>query len=245
MPKATRDDHHDWDYTGKDKVEEENKAVLTDPQYQITIDFYNHLFQNNPQMREIFWRFNLWQTMDKIVHVMNPQLDLNESLKGLSERHRGRGILNDDYNKIRISFRHALSRTNSTHQVSLPTIDAWVAAWDVFAYAMKVPDFTVPESTSKEEDAHPNLRTSIEALSIKENTYTLDDIAKHNTPESLWLIINGGVYDMTKFFPQHPGGDMMLLGAGRDATKLFNDNFHSVRAKTILSEYRIGSVVNL
>lgn len=38
----------------------------------------------------------------------------------------------------------------------------------------------------------------------KEN-YTADDVATHNTPDSLWVIINQAVYDVTKFQKDHPG----------------------------------------
>ena len=53
--------------------------------------------------------------------------------------------------------------------------------------------------------------------------YTLEEIAKHNTEESLWLIINGKVYDVTKFLEEHPGGPKAFLNrGGKDATRAFN-----------------------
>lgn len=30
-------------------------------------------------------------------------------------------------------------------------------------------------------------------------TYTLEDVKQHNTPDNLWIIIEGKVYDVTKF----------------------------------------------
>ena len=29
--------------------------------------------------------------------------------------------------------------------------------------------------------------------------YTWDDVASHNTPESLWIVLDGHVYDVTAF----------------------------------------------
>lgn len=33
-----------------------------------------------------------------------------------------------------------------------------------------------------------------------------NDLAQHNAPDDIWIIVNGRVYDMTDFAPQHPGG---------------------------------------
>jgi len=49
--------------------------------------------------------------------------------------------------------------------------------------------------------------------------YTWQEIEKHNHAESAWLVVKGKVYDVTHF--SHPGGDMILLGAGRQSTELF------------------------
>lgn len=36
-------------------------------------------------------------------------------------------------------------------------------------------------------------------------TFSTDDVATHNTPESLWVIIDQNVYDVTEFQKDHPG----------------------------------------
>lgn len=33
-------------------------------------------------------------------------------------------------------------------------------------------------------------------------TYTLKEIGEHNSKESLWLLINNGVYDVSKFLEE-------------------------------------------
>jgi len=35
---------------------------------------------------------------------------------------------------------------------------------------------------------------------------TVANITKHATAEDCWILINGKVYDLTKFAPNHPGG---------------------------------------
>ena len=32
------------------------------------------------------------------------------------------------------------------------------------------------------------------------------EIARHNTVEDLWIVVDGQVWDMTDFAPEHPGG---------------------------------------
>lgn len=37
-------------------------------------------------------------------------------------------------------------------------------------------------------------------------TYATGDVAQHNKPDSLWIIVDEDVYDVTKFQEEHPGG---------------------------------------
>ncbi|SCZ88177.1 BZ3500_MvSof-1268-A1-R1_Chr2-1g04239 [Microbotryum saponariae] len=49
---------------------------------------------------------------------------------------------------------------------------------------------------------------------------TGQDVLKHAQADDLWMIINGKVYDLTDFAPNHPGGMRILLKyAGKDATE--------------------------
>ncbi|ETM02781.1 hypothetical protein L917_00858 [Phytophthora nicotianae] len=76
-------------------------------------------------------------------------------------------------------------------------------------------------------------------------TYTWQDVAKHNTAKSAWVIIRGIVYDVTEWADRHPGGrELVLLHAGRECTDTF-DSYHpfSNRADKILAKYAIGKLV--
>jgi L-lactate dehydrogenase (cytochrome) len=54
----------------------------------------------------------------------------------------------------------------------------------------------------------------------KSNQLTGEEIAKHNSKESCWVIIHGRAYDVTEFMPEHPGGPKIILKyAGKDATE--------------------------
>ena len=55
-------------------------------------------------------------------------------------------------------------------------------------------------------------------------TLTWEEIAKHNTPEDVWVVIEGSVYNPTAYLDDHPGGPVVLRSrAGRDATRDFNE----------------------
>ena len=50
---------------------------------------------------------------------------------------------------------------------------------------------------------------------------TYDELAMHTKPDDAWLALNGVVYDVSVYLQYHPGGDIILTGAGKDATNLF------------------------
>jgi len=76
---------------------------------------------------------------------------------------------------------------------------------------------------------------------VKNASYSLLDIADHNTKEDCWLAIEGKVYDVTEFIPSHPGGDKIINGCGKDATQMFSK--HPASAKEKLPNYLIGSLI--
>jgi alkylation response protein AidB-like acyl-CoA dehydrogenase/predicted heme/steroid binding protein len=67
-----------------------------------------------------------------------------------------------------------------------------------------------------------------------DRSLALEEVAKHNSEGDCWLVIDGVVYDVTKFMKAHPGGKGVLLAfAGRDVTGEFYD-FH---ARDVLEKY--------
>ncbi|RDX56011.1 hypothetical protein OH76DRAFT_1427429 [Lentinus brumalis] len=53
-------------------------------------------------------------------------------------------------------------------------------------------------------------------------SFSLDEVSKHNSPSSCWVIIGNKVYDVTEFLPDHPGGAKIILKyAGKDATSAY------------------------
>ncbi|KZO93869.1 hypothetical protein CALVIDRAFT_539522 [Calocera viscosa TUFC12733] len=71
-----------------------------------------------------------------------------------------------------------------------------------------------------------------------------EEVAKHNTRESCWIIVHGKVYDVTEFLPEHPGGMKIILKyAGKDATEEY-DPIHPPDAITanLPPEKHLGAI---
>ena len=49
----------------------------------------------------------------------------------------------------------------------------------------------------------------------------MDEVKKHKMNSDAWTVIDGIVYDMTKFVPVHPGGKKIMLGAGKESSVMF------------------------
>ncbi|MFT3861096.1 cytochrome b5 domain-containing protein [Micropruina sp.] len=62
-------------------------------------------------------------------------------------------------------------------------------------------------------------------------TYTLAEVARHNSQSDCWAVIDKGVYNLTEWINQHPGGpDKIIPLCGTDATDAFH-NKHDDESK--------------
>ena len=72
---------------------------------------------------------------------------------------------------------------------------------------------------------------------------TLEEFDKHNSEQSLWMLYNGEVVDVTEYLPEHPGGiDAIVDFAAADGTSAFDAIGHSESAKAKLREFVIGTL---
>ncbi|ORY87660.1 acyl-CoA dehydrogenase [Protomyces lactucae-debilis] len=75
-------------------------------------------------------------------------------------------------------------------------------------------------------------------------TFTRDQVKEHNKEESLYIVVDSSVYDLTDFVDAHPGGAAVLLNAeiaGQDAT----DQFYNLHRHSVIQKYeslKIGSI---
>ena len=80
------------------------------------------------------------------------------------------------------------------------------------------------------------------------DTYTIDEVAKHSTPDDCWLVIDGKVLDVSGFGDKHGGGDAVYEGCGIDATTLFetrpmgSGTPHSDKARGFMPNFEIGTL---
>ncbi len=77
-----------------------------------------------------------------------------------------------------------------------------------------------------------------------DRAHTLDEVAQHDDASSCWVVVEGQVYDLTRWVGQHPGGPERILGlCGTDATVQFQAQ-HSgqARPERQLESFRIGSL---
>ncbi|KAH7644988.1 sulfite oxidase [Dermatophagoides farinae] len=77
--------------------------------------------------------------------------------------------------------------------------------------------------------------------------YSLAEVAKHNDPKTdsgVWIVYKAGVYDVTPFINEHPGGDNILLGAGNSVEPFWKvySQHHTQQVYDILESYRIGNL---
>ena len=84
----------------------------------------------------------------------------------------------------------------------------------------------------------------------KPSAFTRQEVAKHNSRDDAWIIIKGrktgryGVYDVTSYVEEHPGGDAILDNAGGDATTGFYGPQHPPRAFDLIGEFYIGELID-
>ena len=64
--------------------------------------------------------------------------------------------------------------------------------------------------------------SSIKDFKIPDKEFTLEEVAKHNKKDDLWIAVKGIVLDVTNWVDEHPGGPQALFShMGRDATEEF------------------------
>lgn len=72
-----------------------------------------------------------------------------------------------------------------------------------------------------------------------------EELARHNTPEDCWTVINGKVFSLSSYMDFHPGGAKILMdkSAGQDSTVLFNRYHRWISVEKMLETCFVGVYV--
>lgn len=78
------------------------------------------------------------------------------------------------------------------------------------------------------------------STSHKHPSFSVAQMQEHNSPSDAWCSVHGRVLDITSFAKRHPGGDLILLAAGKDATVLFETYHPKGVSPAVVDKLQIG-----
>ena len=101
-----------------------------------------------------------------------------------------------------------------------------------------------PAANQPQEAQEPTIPTTTQQTqqTQQQNTFTIQDVTSHNTPKSAYALYQNRVLDITSFATHHPGGDIILLAAGKDATVLIETYHPRGVPKATIQKLTIGHV---
>lgn len=81
-------------------------------------------------------------------------------------------------------------------------------------------------------------------LGVTAKSYSRKQVAAHNKASDCWTIVNGRVYNLTRYVAKHPGGRSRIVRiCGKDGTSAFRGQHGSSgKPNRTLAAYRIGTV---
>ena len=80
--------------------------------------------------------------------------------------------------------------------------------------------------------------------SAQPGTYTVAEVAKHNTGTDCWSVVNKNVYDLTPYVSSHPGGASVIKAiCGKDGTAAFSGQHGGAATPTsVLAGFKLGAL---
>ncbi len=112
---------------------------------------------------------------------------------------------------------------------------------------------TRPESTTSYSETKEIAPTEVNSTDTKTptdastgtTTFTLADVAKHNTKDDCYTTVRGSVYEVTSWISKHPGGEKAIVSlCGKDGTAVFEGKHGGQpRPENELSSFKIGTLV--
>lgn len=86
--------------------------------------------------------------------------------------------------------------------------------------------------------------TPSDSSSAGTDTIALSEVSNHKSADDCWMAVDGKVYDVTDFIANHPGGNVITQGCGKDASRLFDSEHgpHVEEARAQLPPFEIGTL---
>ena len=102
----------------------------------------------------------------------------------------------------------------------------------------------VPPTTPTGTPKKPAALATPAVIAATDNTYSLAEVAKHNSETDCWMAIDGNVYDVTSFIASGAHNAVITEGCGLDASAMFQQQEKHVQSKAqdLMTQFRIGSI---
>ena len=82
--------------------------------------------------------------------------------------------------------------------------------------------------------------SKLSEFKVPEKDFTMEEVAKHNKKEDLWVVVKGVVMDVTNWLDEHPGGPQAIMNfMGRDAT----EEFEMLHDDEVIPKYAASQVI--
>jgi len=93
------------------------------------------------------------------------------------------------------------------------------------------------DSSDPGKVSEPN---DISQFKIPDKEYTLEEVAKHNKKDDIWIAVKGVVMDVTNWLDEHPGGPQALFShMGKDAS----EEFEMLHDDEVIPKYAASIVI--
>jgi cytochrome b involved in lipid metabolism len=118
-----------------------------------------------------------------------------------------------------------------------------VVAIGTLVYSTKKPYIVPVESVDLPATTTAPTQPSV-TMPVTPTGITLTQVAERNSRTSCWSVINGNVYDLTSWIPNHPGGEKSILSlCGVDGSASYNRKHGGdTRPPKILAGFKLGAL---
>ncbi|KAG6003047.1 hypothetical protein E4U21_002437 [Claviceps maximensis] len=99
---------------------------------------------------------------------------------------------------------------------------------------------TSPTPASISESVAKASKPDPKDFKVPDIEYSMEEVAKHNKDDDLWVVVKGVVMDLTNWLDEHPGGPQAIKNfMGRDAT----EEFAMLHDDEVIPKYAPGQVI--